>query len=107
VTRRRPRRAGLALLAAVCACARPPAAPSARAPADAVVVVKSNVADAQLYVDGRLVASLERLARGVSIAPGRHRLELRRESYFSRYVELELGRAERRRVELPLAPILP
>jgi hypothetical protein len=74
---------------------------------DAIIVFKSNVKDAQLFVDGRHVASLDALRGGVAVEPGTHRFELRHEDYFSSYLELKLARAERKKLTLDLAPILP
>jgi hypothetical protein len=74
---------------------------------DAIVYVQSNVHDAQLYIDGRFIAPLDALRGGVAVDPGTHRLELRREDYFSSYLELRLTRAERKKVALDLAAILP
>ena len=69
--------------------------------------LRSNVRDAQVYVDGRFVAPLNALGGGLAIEPGMHRLELRHEDYFSSYLELELARSERRKVALEMAAILP
>jgi hypothetical protein len=74
---------------------------------DAIVQITSNVRDAQLFVDGRLVAPLDKLGGGVAVEPGHHRLELRHDDYFSSYVELELARAERRKIVIEMAGILP
>jgi hypothetical protein len=74
---------------------------------DAVLYVHSNVRDAEVYVDGRLIAPLVALRGGLALEPGSHRLELRHPDYFSSYAELRLARAERRKLELPMAPILP
>ena len=74
---------------------------------DAIVQVKSNVRDAQVYVDGRFVAPLDAVGGGIAVEPGFHRFELRRDDYFSSYLELDLARAERRRVQLEMAPVLP
>ena len=74
---------------------------------DAIVILRSNVRDAQVYVDGRFVASLDAIGGGVAVEPGAHRIELRREDYFSSYLEVTLARAERRKVTLELAPVLP
>jgi hypothetical protein len=74
---------------------------------DAIVKVRSNVRDAQVYVDGRFIAPLDAVRAGIAVEPGFHRFELRRDDYFSSYLELELGRAERRQVQMELAPILP
>jgi hypothetical protein len=74
---------------------------------DAIVYLKSNVRDAQLYVDGRFIAPLDALGGGVAVAPGTHRLELRHEDYFSSYLELIVARAERKRIAMDMAAILP
>ena len=74
---------------------------------DAIVYLKSNVRDAQVYVDGRFIAPLSALGGGVALEPGAHRLELRHEDYFSSYLELQLARAERKKVAMEMAAILP
>jgi hypothetical protein len=74
---------------------------------DAIVYVRSNVRDAQVYVDGRFVAPLDALRGGVAVEPGAHRLELRHDDYFSSYLELVLARAERKRIAIDMAAILP
>jgi hypothetical protein len=83
------------------------AAPRAAPASDAILYLRSNVRDAQLYVDGRFIAPLDRLGGGVALSPGNHRLELRHEDYFSSYLEVALTRAERKRLALDLAAILP
>jgi hypothetical protein len=74
---------------------------------DAILYVRSNVRDAQLFIDGRFIAPLDALGGGVAVEPGVHRLELRHEDYFSSYLELQVARAERKRLALELAAILP
>jgi hypothetical protein len=81
--------------------------PNGVAPDDAIVYIQSNVRDAQVYIDGRFIAPLDALHGGIAVDPGAHRLELRREDYFSSYVELQLARAERKQVALDMAAILP
>ena len=74
---------------------------------DAIVQLKSNVSDANVYVDGRYYGLVKMLRGGLAFEAGKHRLELRHEDYFSRYVELDLKRAEKKKLELDLAPVLP
>ena len=95
------------LLAIAVAACGPKVGPNGVTSDDAIVIVKSNVRDAQVYLDGRFVASLEALGGGVAVAPGVHRMELRHDDFFSGYLELDLTRAERRKVSLALAPVLP
>ena len=95
------------LLAIAVAACGPKVGPNGVTSDDAIVIVKSNVRDAQVYLDGRFVASLEALGGGVAVAPGMHRMELRHDDFFSGYLELDLKRAERRKVSLALAPVLP
>jgi len=99
-------RAVAALLLAVAACGPKPR-PNSVTPNDAVVYVKTNVTDAQVYVDGRFIGPVSIVRGGIALDPGKHRLELRREDYFSRYAELDLHRAERKQLQLDLAPVLP
>ncbi len=88
------------------ACGAKPA-PHGPSPDDAVVFVSSNVSDAQVYVDGKLVGPLTVVRRGIAFDPGTHRVELRHDDYFSRYVVLDLHRAERKKLALDMAPVLP
>ena len=74
---------------------------------DAIVMIKSNVGDAGVFVDGRYYGSVRMLRGGLAFDAGHHRLELRHEDYFSRYVELDLKKADRKKLELDLAPVLP
>ncbi len=94
------------LLAALAACggSKPTNRPSRE---DAVVVLKANVRDAQLYVDGRFIGPLDAIGGGVAVAPGTHRFELRHEEYFSTYLELTLSKSERKKLAVELAPVLP
>ena len=94
------------LLLALVACG-PKVGPNGVTPDDAVIYMKANVRDAQVYIDGRFVAPLYALGGGVAVEPGKHRIELRREDYFSTYVELDLHRAEKQHLALEMAAILP
>ena len=96
-----------ALLAVALVACGPKVAPNGVNASDPVVFVKTNVADAQVYVDGRFVGPVNVVKGGIALDPGKHRLELRRDDYFSRYVELDLARAEKRKLQLDLAPVLP
>lgn len=93
-------------LIALGACGPKPA-PSGPSPSDAIVYVRSNVGDAQVFVDGRFVGPLAVVRGGIAVDPGTHRLELRHDDYFSRYVELDLHRSERKKLQLEMAPVLP
>jgi hypothetical protein len=102
----RARAAALAITCSLVACG-PRIGPNGVTSDDAIVYVKSNVRDAQIYLDGRFIGPLDGLGGGVAVEPGTHRLELRHEDYFSSYLELPLARAERKQIALDLAPILP
>ena len=99
-------RAALGLAIVLAACGHPPP-PRGVTADDAVFYVKTNVGEANLFVDGRFVGPAGMLRGGVAVVPGKHRLELRHDDYFSRYVDLDLARAERKRLELTMAPVLP
>jgi hypothetical protein len=94
------------LVGALVACGGTKATPTAPRE-NAIVVLKSNVRDAQLYVDGRFIGPLDAIGGGVAVAAGTHRFELRHEDYFSSYLELTLEKAERKKLQVELAPILP
>ncbi|MEO8702356.1 MAG: hypothetical protein ABI867_20090 [Kofleriaceae bacterium] len=95
------------LLVALVACGGAKPAGNGVTRDDAIVVFASNVRDAQVYVDGRFIAPLDAMRGGIAVTPGAHRFELRREDYFSSYLELTLVRAERKQVSLEMAPVLP
>jgi PEGA domain-containing protein len=96
----------VALAIALAACGPPPAVNGVRS-GQAVVVVTSNEGDAQVFVDGRFIGVVGGLHAGLAMDPGKHRLELRRDDFFSRYAEIDLARGERRKLHLEMAPILP
>lgn len=97
----------LVLTLALGACSGAKVSPTGVTREDAIVVFKSNVRDAQVYVDGKFIAPLDAMRAGVAVVPGTHRFELRHEDYFSSYLELTLAKAERKKVSLELAPVLP
>jgi hypothetical protein len=76
-------------------------------PNDAVMYVTSNIADAQVYVDGRFVGAVSLVKAGIAVDPGKHRIELRHDDYFSRYADLDLQKSEKKKLDLDLAPVLP
>ncbi|MEO7096158.1 MAG: hypothetical protein ABI175_23050 [Polyangiales bacterium] len=96
-----------ALWLVLLAACGPKVGPNGVSSSDAIVQFKSNVRDAQMFVDGRFIAPLTALGGGVAVEPGVHRFELRHDDYFSSYLELSLGKAERRKVAMDLAPVLP
>jgi hypothetical protein len=85
----------------------PTPAPGRVIATDAIVYVQSNVRDATVYLDGRFIAPLDALRRGMAVEPGAHRIELRHDDYYSSYLELSVARAEHKRVAIDLAAILP
>jgi hypothetical protein len=99
-------RALVLVLVLVAACGPKPH-PGAISRSDAIVTLKSNVRDAQVFVNGRFVTYLYAAGGGIAVTPGVHRFELRHDDYFSSYLELDLQRAERRKVMMDMAPVLP
>lgn len=100
-------RASAAIVAlALGACGHPPRVHGV-GEGDAVLTFRANVRDAGMWLDGVFVGSLDALPGGVAVPAGVHRLEIRHDDYFAYYAELELGRGERRRIDVELAPVLP
>ncbi len=87
-----------------CAGTQTPAHDRANA---AVMYLHSNIADAQVYVDGKFIGQVNLVKQGIAVDPGRHRVELRHDDYFSRYADLELARAEKKQLDLDMFPVLP
>ncbi len=110
------RRLGLALVASLAvagAVAGPgcrggtPQRPAKVTAADAVVRIRTAVADASLWIDGSFIGTVDELRGGVALDPGLHRLELRHEAYFVHYQELDLAPGQRLTLDIELAPLLP
>lgn len=97
-------RLALLLVIAACGASAPKHGGSAN---HAIMYLSSNLDDAQVYVDGRFVGPINLVKAGIAVDPGKHRVELRHDDYFSRYAELDLQRAEKKKVALDLAPVLP
>jgi hypothetical protein len=74
---------------------------------DAVVLVQSNVRDAQIFIDGQFITFLHAAGAGIALSPGTHRFELRHDDYFSSYLELTVGRSDRKKVTMNMAQVLP
>lgn len=96
----------LALALAACHPAGGAATPG-RVDADDAIVYVDAVADAAVWIDGVYVGAIADVARGLALEPGRHRLELHHDAYFSHYQVLDLAPAQRLRLPIALAPILP
>lgn len=97
----------VAVAVAIAACAHAQAPATAVSSDDAIIYIKSNISDADLVLDGRLIGRVSMLRGGIAIDPGHHQLELRHDDYFSAYLDVQLARAERKKIALDLAPILP
>ena len=74
---------------------------------DAIVKIETPVTDAALWIDGRFIGPIGTMRGGFAIEPGRHRIELRHDSYWSHYQDLELAPAQRLSLVVELAPVLP
>jgi hypothetical protein len=95
------------VLACLVACGHPQGPRGGADRDDAVVVIKANVKDAGLWVDGLFIGGLESLRGGIAIDAGTHRIEIRHDDYFAYYEELAVKAGERRKLEVQLAPMLP
>lgn len=73
----------------------------------AVLVIESPVKEAVLWVDGRYIAQLGDLRRGVPLPAGRHQIEIRHDRYHAHYAEVDLKARETKRLRIDLAELLP
>jgi hypothetical protein len=106
---RRARTVGMVVATALAAsaCGPRPDPVTGVTPDDAVLYVRTNLADADLVLDGHFVGRVGLLRGGVAVSAGVHHLELRDDCCWSSYLEVTLARAERRKVTMELLPILP
>jgi hypothetical protein len=72
---------------------------------EAVIQFQCQVSDAEVWVNGRFLA--DALRRGISIAPGTHRIAVRHDRYHTFFAEVTVRKGERRVLEVRLAEILP
>jgi hypothetical protein len=94
----------LALLLLLAGCPHPH---TGGADGSAVVVIKADVPDAVLWVDGRYIGPVGTFKGGVRLRAGKHRFEVRDDAHFSHYAELDLAPDDRKVLQVHLAPILP
>lgn len=99
-------RLAIAALVAV-GCARGHVDDPRRVDGDDAIITIAGAADVTLWIDGVHVGELRDYRRGIALEPGRHRLELQRDGYFTEYQELDLAPRERRALSIELAPVLP
>lgn len=99
---------GLVLCAFVTAagCGGQPRSGARSSASDAVILVHSNVPDAELWIDERFVAPVGALRGGVTLRPGMRRIELRHPGYHSFYQAMAVRARERSTLEVRLVPVL-
>lgn len=100
----------LAMLAGAVAmgagCGGPPQPAPRFSASDAVLLVQTNVPDAELWVDERFVAPVSALEGGVALPPGTHRIEVRHPRYHTFYETLTVRARDRGTLDARLVPIL-
>ena len=97
----------LILVACVAAgCGGPPEPAPRFSASDAVILLQSNVPDAELWIDERFVAPISALQGGVALRPGTHRVEVRHPRYHSFYETVTVSARERSTLEIRLVPVL-
>jgi hypothetical protein len=71
------------------------------------LVVAAEIADATVYIDGRLVGRVSRVRGGMRMRAGEHRLEVRHEGHHTRYLEVDVPAGQVTTVKVDLAELLP
>lgn len=79
------------LLGVVMACAKP--AGTSRTTAKVLVAVVATPTDAEIWVDGRFVATVAEAAGGLRLPVGRHEIEIVREGYFPYLAVIDVAAA--------------
>jgi hypothetical protein len=91
----------LALVFAACGGAAPPQATS-QGP-DALLRFQCTVKDAELWLDGRFLAEVREVPAGVLVAPGPHRLIVRRDGYHETYLWISADAGQTQTLAIDLA----
>lgn len=73
---------------------------------DGIIVVRSNVADAEIWVNERRLGFVADLDGGIALSPGQHRLEVRHDRYHTHYQLLDLAPDARLTLDVELAEVL-
>lgn len=87
-------------------CGGPPQPARRFSASDAVILVQTNVPDAELWVDERFVAPVSALQGGVALPPGTHRIEVRHPRYHTFYETVTVQARERGTLDARLVPVL-
>jgi hypothetical protein len=69
----------------------------------AVLVVRCEVPDAEVWLNSKYFRTASELTRGVRLRPGSYRIEVRHSDFHSMYYDIELATKERRTIEVALA----
>jgi hypothetical protein len=96
----------LCAFATAVGCGGPPRSGQRSSASDAVILVQSNVPDAELWIDERFVAPVGALRGGVTLRPGTHRVEVRHPGYHSFYDAVTVRARERNTLAVRLVPVL-
>lgn len=79
---------------------------AARARVVGGLIIDSDPEDAEVYVDDRYVGVVAALKKSpIAIAEGEHRLEIRRDGYFSSYHEIKVVKGVRQRLRVSLTKV--
>lgn len=73
---------------------------------DGIVLIRSDVADAEVWVNERRVGFVADLEAGIALSPGQHRLELRHDRYHTHYRLLDIEPRARLTLDIELAEVL-
>jgi hypothetical protein len=86
------------LFVSACGSSRPAPGPPA------LLKIACSVPTAELWLDGRFVAEVAEVPAGLLVTPGRHRLIVRDHQHHEAYLLFEVRPAEKKTLEIPLAP---
>ena len=100
-----------ALLIAICfglsfglSCGGASIGKGAKAKATAILIIRCELKDAEVWVNSRYSRSAGEFARGLRLRPGEYRVEVRKSGYHSMYYVLSLAAEERKTLYVELAP---
>ena len=71
-----------------------------------ILIIQCDLPEAVVWVDERRIGEVGMLAAGIRVAAGAHRVEVRHDDRFPRFLDVTVASGEKRLVPVTLAEVL-